>query len=379
MKRDTKQTKNNETNKNTTLFRLFRYFSFVSCLSLVLVVTSYAHPAPFSYLDLRLNRGQQGQIEALLVVHVIDVAHDLSVTPAETLLDSVQLESKKDAVLSLLRPRLLLSADGGEIIPELIRIEALPDRQALALHLRYQSKSYPGLLEIKCALFPYDPQHQTFLNIYEEGGLVHQEIFNKDHSTFDYYSGSRQGSLAVVKKFIPGGIYHIFTGPDHVLFIVGLLLMGGSLLRLLAIVTAFTIAHSITLSLAALDLLSPPERLIEPAIALSIVYVGVDNLMVGKSGRDVRALIAFFFGLVHGFGFAGVLREFGLPPQALGWSLFSFNFGVEIGQACIVVVVASLLAILRRQSQKLSERIALIGSIFVILSGTYWFIVRVFF
>ncbi|MCI0662449.1 MAG: HupE/UreJ family protein [Acidobacteria bacterium] len=379
MKRETKQTKNNETNKNPNLFRLFRYFSFVSFLSSFLVVTSYAHPAPFSYLDLRLNRGEQGQIEGVLVVHVIDVAHDLSVTPAETLLDPVQLESKKDVILSLLRPRLLLSADGGEIVPELIRIEALPDRQALALHLRYQSKSYPGVLEIKCALFPYDPQHQTFLNIYEEGSLVHQEIFNKDHSTFDYYSGSRQGALAVVKKFIPGGVYHIFTGPDHVLFIVGLLLMGGSLLRLLAIVTAFTIAHSITLSLAALDLLSPPERLIEPAIALSIVYVGVDNLMVGKSGRDVRALIAFFFGLVHGFGFAGVLREFGLPPQALGWSLFSFNFGVEIGQACIVVVVASLLAFLRRHNDKLTERIAFIGSIFVILSGTYWFIVRVFF
>ena len=106
MKRDTKQTKNNETNKNPNLFRLFRYFSFVSCLSGFLVVTSYAHPAPFSYLDLRLNRGQQRQIEAVLVVHVIDVAHDLNVTPPETLLDPIQLESKKDAILSLLRPRL---------------------------------------------------------------------------------------------------------------------------------------------------------------------------------------------------------------------------------------------------------------------------------
>ena len=85
------------------------------------------------------------------------------------------------------------------------------------------------------------------------------------------------------------------------------------------IVTAFTVAHSITLSLAALNLVSPPARLIEPAIALSIVYVGADNLLV-RDGRDVRAWIAFAFGFIHGFGFANVLREMDLPTRALGWS-----------------------------------------------------------
>src|SRR5204863_2200816 len=118
---------------------------------------------------------------------------------------------------------------------------------------------------------------------------------------------------------------------------------------------------------------------IEPAIALSIVYVGIDNLMVGKTSRDVRAWVAFFFGFVHGFGFAGVLREFGLPRQALGWSLFSFNFGVEIGQACIVIVVASLLASVRSRNPQLSRRISTIGSVCVALAGSYWFIQRVFF
>jgi hypothetical protein len=155
--------------------------------------------------------------------------------------------------------------------------------------------------------------------------------------------------------------------------------MGGSLLRLLSIVTAFTIAHSITLSLAALSVINPSPRLIEPAIALSIIYVGIDNLMVGKSSRDVRAWIAFFFGFVHGFGFAGVLKEFGLPRAALGWSLFSFNFGVEIGQACIVVVVATLLAALRTRNMEMSRRVLVAGSVCVILAGSYWFIQRVFF
>ncbi len=350
--------------------------------ALLLIVLSWlaapvhAHPAPFSYLDLRLN---QGSVEGALVVHVIDLAHDLDVTPAAALFDATLVESKREAILSLLRSRLLLSADGRALEIELLRVEPLLEREAMALHLRFPTNASAGMLSIQCALFPYDPQHQPFLNIYEKDALTHQEIFNKDHTAFDYFTGGRQGALAVVKTFIPAGVYHIFIGPDHILFIVGLLLMGGSLLRLLTIVTAFTIAHSITLTLAALDVVNPPTGLIEPAIALSIVYVGIDNLMVGKTGWDARAWIAFFFGLAHGFGFAGVLKEFGLPRQALGWSLFSFNFGVEIGQVCIVVVVAALLAALRNRNKAMGERVATIGSVIVILAGTYWFIQRVFF
>lgn len=340
-----------------------------------LVPAVHAHPIPFSYLDLRINAGQ---IEGTLVAHIVDLAHDLNLESPETLLDARVAESKKDAIAELVRARLTMLADGQPIGLELLRVEPLPDRQALSCQLSLNTNRKPGVLRIQCALFPYDPQHQTFLNVYEEGSLVHQEIFTQDYQIFVYRAGDRQGWISVVKEFIPAGIYHIFTGPDHVLFIVGLLLMGGSLMRLLSIVTAFTIAHSITLSLAALNLVNPSPRLIEPAIALSIIYVGVDNLMVGKTGRDMRAWIAFFFGFVHGFGFAGVLREFGLPREALGWSLFSFNFGVEIGQACIVVVVASLLAAIRNRNQELARRILKVGSVCVILAGTYWFIQRVF-
>jgi hypothetical protein len=111
---------------------------------------------------------------------------------------------------------------------------------------------------------------------------------------------------------------------------------------------------------------------------LSIVFVGADNLVRG-SGRDLRAWVALVFGLVHGFGFANVLREFGLPSEALGWSLFSFNVGVEIGQLAIVVLVASALAAIRRYSDRWRARVALAGSILVIAAGTYWFVERVFF
>ncbi len=127
--------------------------------------------------------------------------------------------------------------------------------------------------------------------------------------------------MAVLRAFVPIGVRHILIGPDHVLFLIGLLLLGGPWMALVRIVTAFTLGHSLTLSLAVLGVITPPASIVEPAIALSILFVGADNLKRG-TGRDVRAWVALAFGLVHGFGFANVLREFWLPREALGWSVY---------------------------------------------------------
>jgi hypothetical protein len=187
----------------------------------------------------------------------------------------------------------------------------------------------------------------------------------------------------VLATFVPAGTHHILIGPDHLLFLVALLLLGGTPRQLVGIVTAFTLGHSVTLSLAALDVVSPPGWVVEPLIALSIVLVAVDNLLVGRSGaapaRDFRPWGAGLFGLVHGFGFAAVLREFGLPASALGWSLFGFNLGVEIGQLLVVAVVATALGALRRRSAPLAARVATIGSVVVAAAGAWWFVQRVFF
>jgi hydrogenase/urease accessory protein HupE len=227
-------------------------------------------------------------------------------------------------------------------------------------------------------MFPYDRLHQTFVNVYEDGRLRQQFVLAVNNPERTYYTGTTQGALAVIRTFVPAGIHHILIGPDHILFLIGLLLLGGGWKALLKIVTAFTVGHSITLSLAALNVVTPPPNIIEPAIALSIVFVGADNLVRG-GGRDVRALIALTFGLVHGFGFANVLREFGLPREALGWSLFSFNVGVEIGQLFIVLLVATALALLRRRNETVGARVAFAGSLIVIAAGTYWFVQRIFF
>ena len=334
-----------------------------------------AHPVPFSYLDIQL---QPGMIEGSLTVHIYDLAHDLQITPMERFLDSSFVAEREPAIRNLLTPRFGLSPDGLSLSLEWLQWEILQERQSVRFHFRYSNVALPGVLSISAKMFPYDPQHQTFVNVYERDTLTSQMILDINHTQTEYFAGTRQGVLAVIRKFIPAGIHHILIGPDHLLFLVGLLLLGGSVRRLALVVTSFTIAHSVTLSLAALNILSPPSRIIEPAIALSIVYVGADNLLA-QGGRDVRAWIAFAFGFIHGFGFAAVLREMELPARALGWSLFSFNFGVEIGQLLVVIPVASTFALIRSRSESAQRRLVYAGSIVVIAAGSFWFVQRVFF
>ena len=335
---------------------------------------AFAHPVPFSYVDLRL---QPTVIEGTLVAHIFDVAHDLNVEPPEKLLDPAVVAGRAGAIIELLSPRLMLGSNGNPLRGEWSNVEIVPERQSLRLRIRYPLASPAGTLTVATIMFPYDPQHQTFLNVYERDALT-QAILDRGRIQFDYFAGTRQGATAVVRKFLPIGIQHILIGPEHLIFLVGLMLLGGTLRQLVIIVTAFTLAHAVSLSLALFNLVTPPVRIIEPAIALSIVYVGADNLLV-HDGRDVRAWIAFAFGFIHGFAFANVLREMDLPARALGWALFSINLGVEIGQLLVVVAVASLLHALRSRSEAVGRRLAFAGSIVVMAAGTFWFIQRVFF
>lgn len=358
-----------------------RFITLVAAVWALAAAPAAAHPAPFSYLDLHLDANG---VTGTLVVHDLDAAHDLGVANADSLLDPPTAARYRDALVALLGPRLSLMLDGTPATITWGALDVVPDRQSLRLAFTV-STTRPGHIGIQAYLFPYDPIHQTFINIYEDSALKLQAILDASHRETSYYSGSTQGRWAVVKTFVVSGIEHILIGPDHVLFLIGLLLLGGTLSRLALIVTSFTIGHSVTLSLAALDMVSPPARFIEPLIALTIIVVGADNLLVlrGTKGgadkaSDIRAWLAAAFGLIHGFGFAYVLKEFGLPQAALGWSLFAFNLGVEIGQLLIVSIVAGALLMARSASKVAAERAARLGSIGVIGAGTYWFITRVF-
>jgi hydrogenase/urease accessory protein HupE len=345
-------------------------------IALAAAARASAHPAPFSYLDVELR---ERAVEVTLVAHAFDVAHELALPSPDEALDSALLARRRDDLVARLASRFRLAADERVLsCRSSAAPEALPDRSAVRLRFSCDTDSPAGVLRVRAALFPYDPAHQTFLNVYERGALQSQAILDRDHDAMEYFAGTRQGAVAVARRFLPAGVHHILIGPDHLLFLVGLLLLGGSVRQLAWVVTAFTVAHSLTLSLAALAVFTPPARIVEPAIALSIVYVGADNLLA-RGGRDVRAWIALGFGLVHGFGFASVLREMELPRRALAWSLFSFNVGVEIGQLLVVLAVATALAALRARSEQAGRRLAVAGSIVVVVAGSLWFVQRLFF
>jgi hydrogenase/urease accessory protein HupE len=182
-------------------------------------------------------------------------------------------------------------------------------------------------------------------------GQVSQRVVQADSPGFEVER--RVDLWTAAERFLRLGIEHIFTGYDHIAFLIGLLLLGGTFKELVQIVTAFTAAHSITLALATLSIVNPTPRLVEPLIAASIVYVAAENLWALR--RDTRAsalrhrwILTFAFGLVHGFGFASVLRELHLPRSAIAAALVTFNLGVEVGQVCIVALAVPLFALLRR-------------------------------
>lgn len=347
-------------------------------LAVIAVMTgsapAFAHAAPFSYLDINVH---DGVADGTLTVHVLDPAHDAVVSPADRLYDPQVMQAHFREITQDLNRGLFLSSGGRDLTPQWTGVTPLPGQQQLRFSYTIPHVT-AGALTVRTNLYLYDRFHQTFVNVYQDGTLRQQWIFNHGASARTYYFGTTAGALEVIKTFVPAGVHHILIGPDHILFLCGLLLLGGSWKTLVKIVTAFTLGHSLTLSLAALNIFAPPAAITEPAIALTIVVVGADNLMRG-GGKDLRALAAGAFGLIHGFGFASVLKEFGLPREALAWSLFSFNVGVEIGQLIIVGIVATSLEFVRRQNPVIGRRVAVVGSYVVIAAGAFWFIQRVFF
>src|SRR5262249_6169195 len=142
------------------------------------------------------------------------------------------------------------------------------------------------------------------------------------------------GAIEHLRTFLRLGVEHILTGYDHLLFLLALIIAGRSVRSVAMIVTAFTVAHSVTLAAAALGVIHVPSWMVEAAIALSITYVAVENTLVTSPTGRWRT--AFLFGLIHGLGFANVLGEMHLPAESRAWSLLSFNAGVEIGQLGLI-------------------------------------------
>jgi hypothetical protein len=192
-----------------------------------------------------------------------------------------------------------------------------------------------------------------------------------------------EGGLPVFGRFIVSGFEHIVPkGLDHILFVLGLFFFSLRMGPLLGQVTAFTLAHTITLALASLKIVSIPANIVEPLIAASIVYVAVENIFGSKDGGGkiglIRIAVVFGFGLLHGLGFASVLSDVGLPEGRFVISLIGFNIGVELGQLAVILTAFLLLALPFGRKSWYRARVAVPASCLIAGIGAWWTFERVF-
>jgi hypothetical protein len=232
----------------------------------------------------------------------------------------------------------------------------------------------PSKISLSADFFDkFGDQHKNLVKVMY-GNRTQQGILTAGSPHQDFPITGDLPFASQLLAFVKLGVEHIFLGYDHIMFLLALILVGGTLGNLIKIVTSFTVAHSITLILSALQVVVLPSQVTECGIAASIAYVAAENLVIKKP--DHRWIITFCFGLVHGFGFASILRSLGLPAKGLVSSLLSFNVGVEIGQMCIVAVLFPLVLLLQRLKSK--PYFVFAFSTVIFLFGAGWFIERAF-
>lgn len=336
-----------------------------------------AHEVTVSRIQMRLEPAATRISVQLPLAALLHLPSPLPAATAEPALrDDPLAPAVQASIRAMLAERLSIEA-GGVAAPLVIEtVRAAGADLAVTATAPPLAEPLRVRVRVRADLFPDDPLAKVFVNVFRGDALVGQYALDRQDPVFTL--GGERPVWAVVATFVREGVRHIFIGPDHILFVLALVLLGGGLWARVRIVTAFTIAHSITLALATLGLVQAPARLVESVIALSVVVVGLHDLWrirrpATPGARDPRVLFAFVFGLVHGFGFASVLAELELPRQALAWSLAAFNIGVEIGQVAIVLAAAPLLAALHRHaSPRVEQAVLAAGAGLVALTGAVW-------
>jgi hydrogenase/urease accessory protein HupE len=253
-------------------------------------------------------------------------------------------------------------------------IETINERPFAVIDLAYNIEHKPEKLIVEYNMFldDSDPSHANYATV-KLNGKQQEQVLSYESRELEIGEIS---FLSNVKQFIVLGLKHIFTGYDHILFVISLLFGAKTIRHILGLVTGFTIAHSITLALATLDIVTLPSRFVESAIALSIIYVALINIF-NKDSKH-QPWLAFGFGLIHGFGFAGILSEMRLDTNHMAASLLSFNIGIEIGQLLIVSVVFPLILWIKKLTLKPIRWVIPGTSVAILCFGLVWFIQRAF-
>jgi hydrogenase/urease accessory protein HupE len=256
------------------------------------------------------------------------------------------------------------------------------DNAAISLIFSGRSFTNPVIRSKWLALL--QPGHRQLLTLKTDSGQVLAERLlsaNDDHITVevDPAAAAAAPRSQSLHDFLVMGVKHIWTGYDHLLFLFGLLIVTCNFGSAIKVITCFTLAHSITLAVATLNVVNIPSRFVEPLIAVSIVYVGIENLVRADDPKG-RGYLAFGFGLIHGFGFASVLRELGVGVNGAGIAvpLVSFNLGVEIGQLVIAALLLPLIWRVRSHPLFIKRWVPACSTV-VALLGAFWFVQRVWF
>ena len=394
-----------------------------SLIALLLASAAWAHKPSDSYLTLRAEAGK-GDLTARWDIALRDLDYVLQLdrdSNGELTWGEVR-QRTEDITRFATRNLQLRTGD-----------KACPWETAAPLQLDHHSDGTyavlsliarcPGLdagLKLRYSLFfDVDPSHRGLVQWVAPGGVAAQALVFGTESAEQTLALQSSGAWPTLRQYLVDGVWHIWIGYDHILFLLSLLLpavlvrrrgkwegapgLGGAVKEVLKVVTAFTLAHSITLTLAALQIISLPSRLVESAIALSVIFAALNNLR-GMQWRPVatpsgdsppegasqswggpatdlvksrRWVMAFAFGLIHGFGFASVLADLGLPQNALVLALVGFNGGVEVGQLAIVAVFLPV-AFLLRKTLFYQRGVLQAGSLIVAAIATWWFIQRTF-
>ncbi len=360
----------------------------------VMAGTAQAHKPSDSYLTLKLP--ESGSVlEGQWDIALRDLEHAIGIDAnGDGLITWGELRSQEKMLGAYALSRLTIEeASAGTFTPCVSRVEQLlveehVDGRYAVLRFAAECALRPSRLRVDYQfLFDLDPNHRGLLNVLAAGGSE-ASVLSKDAASLDVsLAGPDRGQQ--FGKFVTEGIWHIWQGYDHILFLLTLLLpavirrrngrwepcdsLRDAVIDVIKVVTAFTLAHSITLTLGTLGLVSLPSRLVESAIALTVLLGALNNLFPLVHER--RWLVAFGFGLIHGLGFASVLADLGLGGWSLFLALLGFNAGVEVGQAAIVLVFVPL-AYWLRATLFYRRGLIPVGSVAIGTLALYWLVTR---
>ena len=368
---------------------------FLLLLALLFQGAAWAHKPSDSYLTLRATAGI-GDIAVRWDIALRDLDYVLQLDrDGNGELSWGEVRQRGDEITRLATSRLSLeSADQSctWVTASPLMLDKHSDGTYAVLSLTAQCASLSSAVKARYSLlFDVDPTHRGLVQWVAPGTENAQALIFGTESAEQSLGLQPAGSWQTLRQYLLDGVWHIWIGYDHILFLLALLLpavllrregqwlpaprLGGAVTEVVKVVTAFTLAHSITLSLAALGVVTLPSRLVESAIAASVVLAALNNLRGTIEGR--RWVLAFGFGLIHGFGFASVLADLGLPQNALVLALVGFNVGVELGQLAIVAVFLPV-AFWLRPTRFYRVGIMQGGSLLVAALAAWWLVQRLF-